>query len=277
MKKSILATAMAGITLATAFMFACKKDETVYDAGEYGTVDAAHDVKANPGYKFIGWSDPVKSGNKTVYTAQYLHREYYLSEVKDVYVFEQGEWWNEGASVKYKTTNIQTGEVDYEILSHVLQGCVKITSFPSGEVYNSGGKIQIRPTKEYDFMVTATVDDDAYNINQEFTLHCVMNRIPAESIEIRAISHEIELGKERYFSYTVLPENTSFDYCVYKVVRVVRGGVDLPEEEAAEVAYFDYRQLKLGEGAQVDDVIWVQAENERDPEIKSQLWAVTVV
>ncbi len=129
-------------------------------------------------------------------------------------------------------------------------------------------------------MVNVEIDDGDFNINQQFTLHCVMNKIPAESVEIytNKNSHEVKLGSFLYFYSTVSPEDTSFKYCTYKVVRVERGGADLTEEEAAKVGYFKGNAgLRLGEDAQVGDVIWVQAENERDPQIKSDLWAVTVV
>ena len=283
-KKAILATAMAGVTLATAFMFACGKKEDVWDAGEYGTLTDVYNstghVKANPGYKFIGWSEPVKNGNKTVYTAQYLQREYYLSEVRDVYEYKQNEN-NCGVSLKYKTTNMQTGEVDYEVDEQVITFVMNLKCSTSATVGTNGtGLIYVNSGKEFDTIVTITVDDSDYNINQQFTMHCVRNRIPAESVELYTLkdNHELKLGSFLYFFTNILPEDTSFVLCTLKVVRVVRDGVDLSEEEAAQVAYFKNNAgLMPGDDAQVGDILWVQAENQRDPEIKSDLFAVTIV
>ncbi len=69
-KKNILAVVLSAvIVISMLSLVACgDKNEIVYDAGEYGQINEGSDneVIPNAGYRFIGWCEPVKEGNKTI-------------------------------------------------------------------------------------------------------------------------------------------------------------------------------------------------------------------
>ena len=134
--------------------------------------------------------------------------------------------------------------------------------------------------KEFDGILTLTVEDTEYNIKQDFNLHLVRNRIKVESINIitAGVSGSTVAvdGVNYLYANEILPENASFKSIKYTVLEVVRNGVNLTAEEQAQIAYFDDDDLYTTDKAQVGDVIRVQAYNERDPEVKSNILTIFV-
>jgi len=134
--------------------------------------------------------------------------------------------------------------------------------------------------KEFDGILTLTVENAEYNIKQEFNLHVVRNRVKVESINIitaGVMDDTIVVDGVNYlYANEILPEDASFKSVKYTVLEVIRNGVDLTKEEQAQIAYFDDNDLYTTDKAQVGDVIRVQAFNERDPEVKSNTLIIFV-
>ncbi|MDE7440431.1 MAG: hypothetical protein K2N23_07990 [Clostridia bacterium] len=264
-------------------------DKVVYDAGEYGRIrDGSTDsVVANDGYRFIGWSDPQKQGNKTVYKAQYEYAEYYLSEVKDIYICPLNTF--DGLpSLMCKITDMQTLE---ETIAPAQNACFRgVCSDERANAggYASNGKVGIDLfTPEFDGILTITIEDLLYSIKQDIPIHIVRNRIVAESIEIIGRASDtsgasginlIAVDGRCYILYSIFPENTSFPKCKLNILEVFRDGEVLSAEQAQEITYFDEDRhyLYTSDKAKVGDIIRVQASNVRDPEVKSNILSITV-
>lgn len=275
-------------------MTACGgNDEMIYDAGEYGeltyTLEGSVDgVKAKEGYRFLGWSEPVQEGKKTVKKAQYEHIEYYLSEVKDVYVFEQGQQY--GAYVISKITNLQTEKTTEQVvdlrevanIEYYGSDSVKLDESPIMTDYNDNGCCFFAPKQPYEFDVTAkvTIENLTYNIVANFELHFVRNRIPAESISVSAWSANgeniVSKDKPCRIDVTVAPNDASYTECEYRLLTISRNGHDLDEELIKEIAYFDFKYLEITDKAEAGDLIYIQVVNTRDPEVKSDIIEITV-
>ena len=281
------------LTMSFMTLTACNSNKVTYDAGEYGEVvdSSANEpsVKCKEGYRFLGWSEPIKEGNKTVCKAQYEHIEYYLNEVKDVYVFEQGR--QDGPYVISKVTNLQTNNEKEQVvdmrgenvnIEYFGNDSVKLDNSPITTDYNANGCCFVAPTQPYEFDVTAkvTIENPIYNIVANFELHFVRNRIPAESILVDVWTKEgnnvVSIGGLCQFNVTLNPDNTSYTECEYRILTISRDGYDLDEELIKEVAYFDHRYLEITDKAESGDLIYVQVINKRDPQVKSDIIEITV-
>ncbi len=287
-KKLVMALVLVIITVMCAISFTACNGNIVYDAGEYGELEYSggqYQVKTNEGYKFIGWDTSGKQGIKKLYKAQYERIEYYLTEEKDVYECEQDKFVL--FVINYNITNMQTMET-------VDTGIVRLPKYkasdPNMNISWSGDGavgVAIEP-KEFDFILTLTAEDYEYNIKQDFELHLVRNRIPAEQIEISGINPYGEKCVIQIFNGnlltgvmylkvdTVLPENTSFRKVGYNILEIIRGNNNINKDDISEYAYVKNGNLCLTEKAQVGDIIRVQAYNERDPEVKSNILTIFV-
>ena len=281
------------ITMSFMSLTACNSNKVTYDAGEYGElVDLSADkpsVKCKEGYRFLGWSEPVKEGNKTVCKAQYEHIEYYLNEVKDVYVFEQGR--QDGPYVISKITNLQTNNETKQVvdlrgenvnIEYFGNDSIKLDNSPIMTDYNANGCCFVAPTQPYEFDVTAKVkiEDPIYNIVANFELHFVRNRIAAENISVSAWSangeNVVSKDKPCRIDVTVTPDDTSFKECEYRILTISRDGYDLDEELIKEIAYFDHKYLEITDKAESGDLIYMQVINKRDPQVKSDIIEICV-
>ena len=281
------------ITMSFMSLTACNSNKVTYDAGEYGElVDLSADkpsVKCKEGYRFLGWSEPVKEGNKTVCKAQYEHIEYYLNEVKDVYVFEQGR--QDGPYVISKVTNLQTNNEKKQVVDlrsenvnveYFGNDSIKLDNSPITTDYNDNGSCFHAPTQPYEFDVAAkvTIENPIYNIVANFELHFVRNRIAAENISVSAWSANgeniVSKDKPCRIDVTVTPDDTSFKECEYRILTISRDGYDLDEELIKEIAYFDHKYLEITDKAESGDLIYVQVINKRDPQVKSDIIEITV-
>ena len=283
MKKRLFISVILGvlITASTAALTACGEEEqTVYDAGEYGTYDynyGRHIVHENAGYRFIGWSDPVQKGKKTVYNAQYEYAEYYISEIKDVYEFPQ-KAYDGFPYIMRKVTDMQTMEETEDIapLGNIHISCTD-ERFEWG--WGSDWILVNGLTKEFDGICNIAIDDKTYHIEQEIQIHIVRNRIKPESLTIYPFWGEpiVAIGEHCYIAYTTLPQDITFTECGYNVVEIIRDGKSIAAENIEEIAYFEgIGNLCTTDKAQIGDIIKVQAYNLRDPDVKSNILSITV-
>ena len=281
MKKRLLCAVMILMLFiaSIATLTACgEKEKTIYDAGEYGTYEyryGQHVVHANPGYRFIDWSEPVQQGNKTIYKAQYKHAEYYMPEVKDAYEIPRG---TDFPPIMRKVTDMQTMESTEDLapVAYIDISCTdeRFNWGKSGEYIVVGIDIN---TKEFDGICTVYINDLVYHIEQEFELHVFRNRIKAESIEIFVYEYTIGIDDSRYIYHQVEPQNTSFPRCGYNILEIIRDGKAIDEDKIAEIAYVDeWDDLCTTDKAQVGDIIKLQAYNLRDPDVVSNVIWVTV-
>ena len=282
-KKNILAVVLSAvIVISMLSLVACgDKNEIVYDAGEYGQINEGSDneVIPNAGYRFIGWCEPVKEGNKTIYKAKYEYAEYYLSEVKDVYICPPNTI--EGVpDIRFRVTDIQTHEIIKDEFAPA--GAIKIKSNTDPRcvinVFYGDGQLGIdKYNQEFDSIVTVTVSENRYNTNTEFKLHLVRNRIVAESIKIEIGGNTIGINTYDKIQATTAPKDTSFKDCGYTVLEIIRNGKPIPQEEISSIVYFDeHPYMHTTNKAQVGDIIKVQAHYVRDPEVKSNILSITV-
>lgn len=281
------------ITMSFMSLTACNSNKVTYDAGEYGElVDLSADkpsVKCKEGYRFLGWSEPVKEGKESIYKAQYEHIEYYLNEVKDVYVFEQGR--QDGPYVISKITNLQTNNETKQVvdlrsenvnIEYFGNDSIKLDNSPITTDYNVNGSCFHAPTQPYEFDVAAkvTIENPIYNIVANFELHFVRNRIPAESMSVEVWTEEgnnvVSIGKFCQFIVTIEPENTSYTDCEYRILTISRDGYDIDNELIDEIAYFKNERLNVTDKAESGDLIYVQVINKRDPQVKSDIIEITV-
>lgn len=281
------------LTMSFMTLTACNSNKVTYDAGEYGeVVDSSEDkpsVKCKEGYRFLGWSEPVKEGNKTVCKAEYEHIEYYLNEVKDVYVFEQG--YQYGSYVISKVTNLQTNKETQQVvdlrgenvnIEYFGNDSVKLDNSPITTNYKENVCCFVAPKQPYEFDVTAkvTIKNPIYNIVANFELHFVRNRIPAESISVLAWSangrNVVAKDKPCCIDVTITPDDASFKECEYRILTISRDGYDLDEELIKEIAYFDHRYLEVTDKAESGDLIYLQVINIRDPQVKSDIIEICV-
>ena len=277
-KKIVLTMVVIAIVFTCVFSFtACNGNKAIYDIGEYGEFDEYGEIQEHEGYKFIGWANSGKQGRKTVYKAQYERKEFYLPEEKDIYITPYGNF--DVFSVCYKITDMQTMQVKE---TGLCEKCAYSTTDNRMHL-GYGGEEQVMVNgldREFDGILTLIAEDLEFNLKQEFNLHVVRNRIKAESIEIYRNENEenkIKANDSSSIYDNTLPEDTTFYTVVFFVVEVLRNGQALPEDEAAEIAYFSgYRILSTTDKAQVGDVIRVQAYNERDPEVKSNILTIFV-
>ena len=197
-----------------------------------------------------------------------------MTEEKDIYICPQGE--QTGFPINYKITDMQTMQVKETGLVRSID--YSTTDDRMGLEFGVGEVCVNDYVKEFDGILTLTVENAEYNIKQEFNLHVVRNRIKAESVEIYFFGNEntININQTRYIEDNTFPENTSFQELVCSIVEVIRGGYTLTAEEWAEIAYLEGNFLKATEKAQVGDIIRVQAYNERDPEVKSNILTIFV-
>ncbi len=274
-KKLVMALVLVIITVMCAISFTACNGNIVYDAGEYGEVDEYVRVQPHTGYKFIGWDKSGRQGIKKLYKAQYERIEYYLTEEKDIYICPQEE--QTIFSINYKITDMQTMQVKETGLVRGIE-CSATDERISPRYENSWGVYPSSSYIEFDGILTLIAENAEYNIKQEFNLHVVRNRIKAESVEIYLFRNEntININQTRYIEDNTFPENTSFQELVCSIVEVIRGGYTLTAEEWAEIAYLEGNFLKATEKAQVGDIIRVQAYNERDPEVKSNILTIFV-
>ncbi len=231
------------ITMSFMSLTACNSNKVTYDAGEYGElVDLSANepsVKCKEGYRFLGWSEPVKEGKESICKAQYEHIEYYLNEVKDVYIFEQGR--QDGPYVISKITNLQTKNETKQVvdlresanIEYFGNDSIKLDNSPITTDYNANGCCFVAPTQPYEFDVTAkvTIEDPRYNIVANFELHFVRNRIAAESMSVEVWTEEgnnvVSIGKFCQFIVTINPDNTSYTECEYRLLSIVEMGMIL--------------------------------------------------
>ncbi len=274
-KKLVMALVLVIITVMCAISFTACNDSIVYDAGEYGEVNEYVRVQPHTGYKFIGWDKSGRQGIKKLYKAQYEHIEYYLTEEKDIYICPQEE--QTIFSINYKITDMQTMQVKETGLVRGIE-CSATDERISPRYENSWGVYPSSSYIEFDGILTLIAEDAEYNIRQEFNLHVVRNRIKAESVEIYLFGNEntINIGETSRIYDRTLPENTSFREISVSILEVIRNGKTLSASEAAEIAKLDGTRLKATEKAQVGDIIRVQAYNERDPEVKSNILTIFV-
>ncbi len=274
-KKLVMALVLVIITVMCAISFTACNDSIVYDAGEYGDFDKFGNIQEHTGYKFIGWDKSGKQGIKKLYKAQYERIEYYLTEEKDIYICPQGE--QTGFPINYKITDMQTMQVKETGLVRGIE-CSATDERISPRYENSWGVYPSSSYIEFDGILTLIAEDAEYNIRQEFNLHVVRNRIKAESVEIYLFGNEntINIGETSRIYDRTLPENTSFREISVSILEVIRNGKTLSASEAAEIAKLDGTRLKATEKAQVGDIIRVQAYNERDPEVKSNILTIFV-
>ncbi|MCH5259593.1 MAG: hypothetical protein J1F18_07565 [Lachnospiraceae bacterium] len=280
-KKLICAILTAVLIIASIASLAACSEVIDYDAGEYGRLEreGSDYVVANAGYRFIGWSEPVQKGRKTVYKAQYEYAEYYLSEVKDTYICPQDT--QEGLPyIKRKITNMQTMEErdDFAPMAYTKISC-------SDERCEYGwfgdGKLNVnKRSYEFDGILTIAVKDNEYNIEQEINIHVVRNRIKPESLTIYPFYGEytVAVGGYCYIGRTYLPENTTFTECGFNIVEIIRDGEAIDAEKINEIAYFEEGRYEFTttDKAQVGDIIKVQAYNLRDPDIISNILSIIV-
>ncbi len=284
-KKSIMSVLLVTILIATSVisLTACS-EKIVYDAGEYGQVTysssgtgSVEGVKCKEGYRFLGWSEPIKEGRKKIYKAQYEYKEYYLSEYKEVYEIAQGVQQS-GPSIMYKITNMQTNVQEEKILSLYS---TKVEYSESGMTNGNGERFQsnIRPY-EFDVIAKVTIDDSVYNLYEEYSIHFVRNRIPVESIIVEAWSSEgqnvVSVDDSCRFKVISTPDDASYQECEYKILSIVRDGFDLDENLIKEIAYISYRDLYVTDKAQNGDLIYVKVYNKRDPEVESEVIEIMV-
>lgn len=280
------------ITMSFMSLTACNSNKVTYDAREYGEVvdSSANEpsVKCKEGYRFLGWSEPVKEGNKTVCKAQYEHIEYYLDEVKDVYIFEQGR--QDGPYVISKITNLQTKNETKQVvdlresanIEYFGNDSIKLDNSPIMTDYNVNGCCFVAPTQPYEFDVTAkvTIEDPIYNIVTNFELHFVRNRIAAESMSVEVWTEEgnnvVSIGKFCQFIVTINPDNTSYTECEYRLLSISRDGYDIDNELIDEIAYFKNDRQNVTDKAESGDLIYVQVINKRDPQVKSDIIEIYV-
>ena len=284
MKKRLLCAilTMVLIIAAPVTLIACGEEEqTVYDAGEYGTYEyhyGQHIVHENAGYRFIGWSEPVQKGKKTVYNAQYEYAEYYMSEIKDVYEFPQ-KAYDGFPYIMRKVTNMQTMEETEDIapLGNIHISCTD-ERFEWG--WGSDWILVNGLTKEFDGICNIAIDDKTYHIEQEIQIHIVRNRIKPESLTIFPFYGEytVAVGGGCYIGRTYLPEDTTFAACGFNVVEIIRDGKSIDAENIEEIAFFPEGRYEFitTDKAQVGDIIRVQAYNLRDPDVKSDILSITV-
>ncbi len=278
------------ITMSFMTLTACNSNKVTYDAGEYGEVvdSSANEpsVKCKEGYRFLGWSEPVKEGKKSVCKAQYEHIEYYLNEVKDVYVFEQGI--QDGVSIISKVTNLQTQKQTVETVN--LRSSAYIEYFGNETIKPEDSPVKLSFSGDcfwvniqpYEFDITAkvSIENSDYNIIVNFELHFVRNRIAAESISVSAWSangkNVVSKDKPCRIDVTITPDDTSFKECEYRILTISRDGYDLDEELIKEIAYFDWDFLRITDKAESGDLIYIQVINKRDPQVKSDIIEIYV-
>ncbi len=283
-KKLVMALVLVIITVTCAISFTACNGNIVYDTGEYGELEYSHsglyDVITKEGYKFIGWDTTGKKGLKQLYKAQYESIEYYLAENKEVYESQYKVY--DKITLKTRITNMQTMEVTED---RPRNAKLKYTTTDNriGLSQEQTGVFQVNAfAKEFDGIVTITIEDYDYNLNKEIKIRAIRNRIKVESIEIIASNvngtgNSIKInGSKRLYINKILPEDASFKSVKYTILEVIRNGVDLTKEEQAQIAYFDDNDLYTTDKAQVGDVIRVQAYNERDPEVKSNTLIIFV-
>ena len=275
-KKLVMALVLVIITVMCAISFTACNDSIVYDAGEYGEVNEYVRVQPHTGYKFIGWDKSGRQGIKKLYKAQYEHIEYYLTEEKDIYICPQEE--QTIFSINYKITDMQTMQVKETGLVRSID--YSTTDDRMGLGFGVGEVCVNDYVKEFDGILTLTVENAEYNIKQEFNLHVVRNRIKAESLEIYVMSgfgNVVRRGFDSYIKVNTLPENTSFTEVTFHILGMFRNGEQLSEEDVNRMVYFnDNNCIYATEETQVGDVIRVQAVNKRDPEAKSNILDITV-
>ena len=279
-KKIVLTMVVIVIVFTCVFSFtACNADKDIYDAGEYGELDpdaGQPRVITHEGYRFLDWSEPVKQGRKTIYKAQYEHVEYFLTEVKDVYECPQNE--QTCFEVRCRITNMQTMEVKETASEVIINFSTTDPRMDLGQIDRGIVAVNMVP-KEFDGIITLTIDSYECNLHQEFNLHVVRNRIKAESIEISLVSNgenSIGVNDTRIIWNDTFPDNTSYKDVTYTVVEAFRNGKALSQDEVAEIVYFKGISVFTTENAQVGDIIRVQAYNERDPEVKSNILTIFV-
>lgn len=282
MKKKCILTAVltALMALSMISLTACKEDETVYDAGKYGEIKAGSENEVIPdaGYCFIGWSEPVKEGHKIIYNAQYEHIEYYLSEEKDVYEFDQG--YHNGPSIMYRVTNMQTNATEEKIMS-LFYVDIEYSEPHIISIIGDCFQTNLRPY-EFDITAKVTVDDSTYNFHKEFNLHFVRNRIPAESISVNAWSQEgancVSKDDPCTIDVTTVPDNASYKECEFQILSIIRDGQEIDESLINTIAYIHayFPDLYVTEKAESGDLIYVKVFNKRDPQVMSEVLEIIV-
>ena len=281
-KKIVLTMVVMVIAITCVFSFtACNRNNAIYDIGEYGEFDEYGEIQEHEGYKFIGWANSGKQGLKTVYKAQYEHAEYFLAENKEVYE-SQYEVYDE-ITLKMRITNMQTMDVQETSPHTVITYTTTDERMGLSQEYTGIFKVN-GYAKEFDGIVTIAIDDKEYNIKEEIKVRVFRNRIKVESIEIIASNangtgNSIKInGVKWLYTNEILPENASFKSIKYNILEVVRNGVNLTNEEQNQIAYIDNNSCGLytTDKAQVGDIIRVQAYNERDPEVKSNILTIFV-
>jgi|GEM_PF-6508113 len=298
MKKRIAIAGMLIImVLAVPFLAGCNSNSNnIFDPGEHGvlveTISPTPHVKANEGYRFLGWGEPIRESGNNIFYAQYEKREYFLDGDLSLGYFEfaQGVFASD-IRVRRKTTNLQTNEY---IIDAGFGHLINVVD-PSGIIGVGGTQFGASSEREFDVTISIEIADTAF-FSQPVVIEnirFIKNRIPVESITLSAwqdfmdppvqAENTVRAGARRIIQVHWEPSNSSFPECRFEIVELIRGGTTSVTGEAVdEFASFSqnddvFTYIQTTEQIEVGDTIRVRAINNRDPDVVSQILSITVV